>query len=329
MSGYNGIPVPTKALWTWSQPVSGQEAQVVSFPTIKGCPTKSGVQAKDLEQYMQIPLVQAGPPPQAIPVDTITGWIRYAEDDIEAQTNVRLCQTWMAAPAAKSSQETQALNLAVSGAYQQPGIDYDVEEPGYDFFFDRWRDEGWGYMRLRNRPVKSVSYYDPSGFESSNFTGMKNVAFIYPLLNEYFRMPNTWFVEDQNRGLIRFVPATSVQMLPLFAMQLAFMGFAQDVPQGLWFQYTCGLTASDYRSDWSFMRELVLAKAAIRAFSAIQTGINLGAMEVHTIADGLSQRIRYSEKGPFGAQIAQENTIVTSLLKRAKAKGGGFHMGIL
>jgi len=41
------------------------------------------------------------------------------------------------------------------------------------------------------------------------------------------------------------------------------------------------------------------------------------------------QRIKYSEKGPYAPQIAAQEMIVKSLLKRAKSKGGGFHMGIL
>jgi hypothetical protein len=324
-----GIPVPTRALWTWTAPVVGQAAQVVSFPTVPGGVTKTGITPGDLQNYMGTPIVNFGPPPVPIDPSVITGWIRQAEDDIETVTNVRLCQTWIAAPAAKTNQQKQALNLSTQDNFQQPGIDFDYEEPGYDFEFSRWRDEGWGFTRLRCRPVKSISLFDPTGIVSSNAVGMKNVAFIYPLLNDFFRMPSTWIVEDQNRGLIRFVPATSIQMLPLFALQLTTMGFAQSVPQGLWFQYTAGLTAADYASDWSFMRQLVLARASVTAWQSMQFSINFGAVEVHTIADGLSQRIKFSEKGPMNAQIGQQQTIVDALMKRAKSKVGGFHMGML
>ena len=324
-----GITVPTKALWTWSAPVVGEPAQVVSYPTTPGCPTKSGVQRADLEDYMQVTIQQNGIPPKSISDAVVTKWIRYAEDEIESETNVRLCQTWVAAPATKTQVVTKTVNLGVQYNFQQPGIDFDYEEAGYDFQFERWRDEGWGYLHLRCRPVKSISLFDPTGIVSSNALGVKNAAFIYPLLNEFFRMPATWIVEDQNRGLLRFVPATSVQMLPLFAMQLAFMGFAQSVPQGLWFQYTAGLTAADYQSDWNFMRELVLAKSAMRAFQAMQTSINMGVLEMQTVGDGLMQRFKFSEKGPFWGQIQQEKENIVRLLKKAKQKGGGFHIGIL
>ena len=225
--------------WTIPALSGGGQPVVTSYPTTGG-PTKSGVLPADLRAYLQIPIQQWTNPP--IPIDdtqTIIEWIRWAEDEIETDTNVRLCQTWIAAPAAKSVAEVSALSLNVANGYQQLGVDYDLAEAAYDFFFERWRDEGWGYQRMRWRPVKSVELSGPNlgAYDAGNFTGTKNVAFIYPLLNEYFRMPLTWVVEDQNRGLLRFVPATSVQMLPLFALQLTFMGFAQSVPGGLWFQY--------------------------------------------------------------------------------------------
>ena len=49
------------------------------------------------------------------------------------------------------------------------------------------------------------------------------------------------------------IPPANVQMLPLFAMQLAFMGFAESIPGGLWFQYTAGLNNSDYNGRFSML----------------------------------------------------------------------------
>jgi len=322
------VTVTTRAQWTWTT-TAGHAPVATAYPT-NGNPTKSGLMPADLAGYILTPLQTFGNPPIPIPPQQVIQWIRWAEDDIEVETGIRLCQTWIAAPAAKSQVETQLLSLGTVYNYQQLGLDYDLAEPAYDFFFERARDEGWLYQRFRWRPVKGVEMVDPTGIiDSTNFNGTKNVAFIYPLLNEYFRMPQTWIVEDQNRGLVRMVPATSVQMLPLFAMQLSFMGFAQSVPGGLWFQYTAGLTANDYNSEWSFMQQLVLAKAGATAFRAMQTSINWGALETMTQADGLARRVKYSEKGAFAAQIANLEDVAKQLTKRAKSMGGGFHMGIL
>jgi len=325
MSG--SLVVPTQALWTWTLPVAGQAQQVQSYPTVPGNPTKSGLIRSDLEAFIGIPIQGFATPPQEIADSTVNQWIRWAEDDIESDTNVRLCQTWIAAPPTKTQQVTQLVNLGVQGLYQQLGVDYDLAEAGYDFVFERWRDEGWGYMRLRWRPVKSVEQFDDSLNQSNNLNGTKNVAFIYPLLNEFFRMPPSWIVEDQNRGLIRFVPAISVQMLPLFAMQLSFMGFSQSVPQGLWFQYNAGLTPNDYNSEWSFMQQLILCKAAVIAFQNLQTPLAMGAMELTSQIDGLMRRVRYSEKGAFSPQIETFGKRADALLRRAKSKAGGIPLG--
>lgn len=325
------IAVPTQAQWSWSAPVSGQSPVPVTYPTVLGAPTKSGLQRTDLEDFLQVTIQRYGNPPTPIRDEVVTKWIRYAEDEIEGETNIRLCQTWIAAPAAQTLQEVQSLNIRPSSntAYQQLGIDYDYSEAAYDFFMDRSKDNGWLYQRLRWRPVKGVSQFNPNLTANPNDPGVKNAAFIYPLLNEFFQIPPSWVVEDSNRGLVRFVPATSIQMLPLFAMQLAFLGFTDNVPGGIWFQYTAGLTAADYAADWSFMQQLILVKAGIRVLQAMQIQVNFGVSEQTVQVDGLMQRTKYSDKGPFAGYIAELKQEEKKLTRMAKAKGGGFHLGIL
>ncbi len=322
-----GTILPTSAQWTWN--LTGTQPVVVSYPTTNG-PTKSGLMPIDVTNYLQMTVQQFTNPPVPVSDAVMLQWIRWAEDDIEQETNIRLCQTWIAAPAARNLNETGLLRLGTTNLYQQLGVDYDFSEPAYDFFFERAKDEGWLYQRLRWRPVQGVDMVDPAGIiNPQNFTGVKNIAFIYPLLDEFFRLPQTWLVENQARGLVRMVPATNVQMLPLVAMQLAFMGFAQSVPGGLWFQYTAGLTANDYNANWSFMRQLVLAKAGATALIAIQTSLNMGVLETLTQADGLALRTKYGEKGPFYGTIQNLQAEVKRLTLRAKMAGGGIHIGIL
>lgn len=141
MSGPPGpqtyIPVPTRALWNWNTAVSGVAPTINTFSS--GAKTKTGLQPNDLRSYVQVPLQQYGNPPVPIDDGVVFDWIRDAEDEIEQDTNIRLCQTWIAAPAAKTQQETQLLGLVTKSNYQQLGIDYDYAEPGYDFFFERHR----------------------------------------------------------------------------------------------------------------------------------------------------------------------------------------------
>lgn len=303
---------------------------VTGYPTTGG-PTKSGIMPGDLANFILLPLQMYTSPPTPIPDSIALQWIRWAEDDIENETNVRLCQTWIAAPPSSSLAETNVLRLGTQFGYQQLGVDYDFSEAAYDFYYNRARDEGWLYQRLRWRPVKGVDVVDPTGIiNPENFRGVQNVSYIYPLLNSFFRSPQTWIVEDQNRGLVRMVPQTATAaQLPLIAMQLNFMGFAQSVPGGLWFQYKAGLTANDYNSSWSFMKQLVLAKAGITALQAMQLSLTMGAIETFTQADGLALRTRYSEKGAFFGPITRLQDDVGRLIKRAKQMGGGIHIGML
>ncbi len=308
---FNTPLVRTTALWTWDlSGVATGQGPVVSGYGYNGSPTKTGLLPSDLQSFVGIPLSMYGNPPTPIPDTTLIQWIRYAEDWVEQETNLLLCPTWVAAPPTKQPAQTTATGLLVSGAsnVQQEGLDYDLEDAPYDFFFPRAQDEGWMLQNLRYRPVRS-----PNAFNSLNqgqifagyTTNVKNVAYIYPLLDDFFRVPPSWFVEDSDIGLIRLVPAQNVQMLPLFAMQLAFMGFAESIPGGLWFQYTAGLNRSDYQGRFSFIKQLVLATASIQSLMTMQGTINYGATETEMTVDGVRYKTSYDKAGPFNGLIQQ------------------------
>ncbi|MHB1643048.1 MAG: hypothetical protein ACYCS8_10335 [Acidithiobacillus sp.] len=288
--------VATRALWNWDLSTPGNPT-VTSYSN--GLPTKTGLMPADLQSFVGVPIQLYGNPSTPIPSDTLLQWIRWAEDWVEQETNLLLTPTWVASPPTRQPAATIATGLIVSGAgnVQKLGIDYDLEDAAYDFFFTRAQDEGWMVQSLRYRPLLVDEFY------TGGYTAVKNIAYIYPLLDDFFRVPPTWYVTDHDFGLIRLVPAANVQMLPLFAMQLAFMGFAQSIPGGLWFQYTAGLKPSDYVSRFSFIKQLVLAQAAIQALSTIQGTINFGAKEYNMSVDGLQYGTKYNDAGPFNGLI--------------------------
>ena len=315
-TAYGNSPIPpiqVGTLWQWNTSsgfpvVTGYPNNYVGGPSgwTYG-PTKTGLTPTDLQNYVGVPLVYYGNPPVPVASGDLVNWIRYAEDQVEQSTSILLCQTWVASPPELYPQVAQSAGLLVnnpSGA-QVRGYDYDMADAGYDFIFNRWQEEGWGVQTLRYRPVQSVTYGVSGNPSTIGLTAVKSSAMIYPLLNTYFRISPTWNVEDQDYGMIRWVPATNVQMLPLFAMQLAFMGFAEDVPGAIHLQYTAGLTPWDYGSRYSFMKEYVLAEAAIRALSAVQGTINLGQLEVQTQVDGLQYRTKFDAAGAYNGLIKQ------------------------
>ena len=287
-----------QALWNWD--LTGPDPVVKSYRG--NSPTKTGLLPAELQQAAGVPLqYYNNNPPLPVPTSQLIEWIRDAEDWVEQETGLLLTPTWVASPPEIQPYAAQAtgVNVSVSGAGggQVQGIDYDLADAGYDFIFDRAQDNGWVIQPLRYRPVRNLK---PTALD---FTGVKNMAGIYPLLSSFFRVPPSWFVEDQDFGLVRIVPAENVQMLPLFAMQLSFMGFAESVPGAWHFQYTAGLTATDYSTRFRFIKRLVLCTAVVYALGTVQGTINMGLARTSVLVDGMQTQLQYPEKGPFGALI--------------------------
>lgn len=326
--GYTG-DIRDTALWQWDTTTDPNMAIPIGFPVGTSttfpsgyAPTKTGLMPWDVRKFVGVPVQYYGNPPCPVEDSEILQWIRYAEDQVEQQTSILLCQTWVASPPAQTAQIARACGIIPNAAqgFQVRGYDYDLEDAAYDFQFPRAQDEGWLYLTLRYRPVQSTTYgITGSGATAATagVTAIKNTSFIYPLLNQFFKMPLSWNVEDRDFGWVRYVPATNTQMLPLFAMQLAFMGFSEDVPGALWLQYTAGLTQYDYKTRYSFMKELVLALTAITVLQAIQGTINLGAKSTQITVDGLSYKTDYDANGPYFGLIKQFQDKADKLMSKA------------
>lgn len=331
-------PIPDQALWQWNTSsglpiVTGYPVGTSSAYPSGYAPTKTGLAPADLQAFIGVPLQYYGNPPTAVASGTIQGWIRQAEDLIEQETSILLCQTWIASPAELTPLAASSAGIiTVNGGGQVQGYDYDLADAAYDFQFPRAQDEGWMYQTLRYRPVQSVTYgVTGSGATAATqgYTALKSVSYIYPLLNVFYQISPSWFVEDKDFGLVRFVPAANVQMLPLFAMQLAFLGFAENVPGAIHMQYTAGLTQFDYSNRFSFIKQLVLAEASLIAFNSLQGTINLGAEEVSMSSDGLQYKTRYPSSGAFGPNIAAMQKRKDYLLQKAQALISGPMVNVL
>jgi hypothetical protein len=309
---------PGTALWHWDlSPATGPVVKTF----FNNLPTKTGLLPADLQMTAGVPLqfyAPAAPQPMELPPETLIGFIRMAEDWVEQETNILLSPTWVASPPEIRESAARIAGVPAADNYSQVlGIDYDLADAAYDFYMDRALDSAWLIQPLRYRPLRNVTT------SSADFTALKNVAAIYPLLSEFFTIPPTWYVEDQDAGLIRMVPSVNVQMLPLFAMQLAFMGFSETVPGAWHYQYTAGLTPSDYSARYGFIKRLVLTTASMTALASIQGSINMGLMRVETLVDGLQMKFQYSESGPFGSLIKQFEKERDALMTTAFNMVGG------
>lgn len=306
-SGYSVTPT---AQWGWSFPATSVTPIVTSY--VNGGSTKTGLTYTDLQNFIGLPLKWGGPNGTPIPQDAIVQFLRWAEDTVETDTGILLCLSWVASPPETTNAQANAAQLPGNTGGQRLGVDYDIADVGYDFFFRRFLEEGWGYMVTRFKPLRLI------GPSDLNFTAIKNMAYIYPLLNEYFAIPPTWVVEDEDFGFIRIVPATNIQMLPLFAIQIAVMGFAQNLPGAIHIQYMAGLSPADYSAKWSFMKQYVLAQTAIQLLKSMQLSINWGATELRVDVDGLLQETKYNPKGAFAGPIDAFTSMRDELRTRAQ-----------
>lgn len=309
---------PGTALWHWDlSPPTGPIVQTY----FNNRPTKSGLLPTDLQMAVGVPLqffAPANSAVQAIPQEFLIEYIRTAEDWIEQETGLLLSPSWIASPPEIQQFQSQLTGApAVGGAGQVQGLDYDIADAPYDFYFTNAQDSAWLAQFLRYRPIRNVTT------SAIDFTAVKNISALYPLLSQFFKIPPTWYVEDQDAGMIRIVPAQNVQMLPLFAMELAFMGFSETVPGAWHYQYTAGLTPTDYSSRFTFIRRLVLVTAGMLALASTQGTINMGLMRVETMVDGLQMKFQYSEAGPFGSLIKSFERERDALLKTALDKVSG------
>ena len=298
----------TAALWTWDT-TNPAAPTVTSFPF---GPTKTGLLPEDLREFVGVPLQIYTNPPQPLTDANLMRRIRWAEDYVEQRTTILLCPTFVASDPVIDP--ILAFNLSIPttspDGIQRLGVDYDLYDVPYDFKFDRALDEGWMAQQLRYRPLRI--------YLSGMSTAVFSFAYIYPLLNEYFAVPNSWFKEDRDYGLGRLVPSANVEMLPLFALQLSVQGFSNSVPAGINVQYSAGLSAVDYQTRFHFMKELVLCQAAIGALQQVQGTINMGLDSHQTLADGVQFQAKYNPKGAFSALIDQHTARREELMESAR-----------
>ncbi len=310
-SGFNSVfpagpPVQPQAYWHWDY--STTPATILGYSLLQYNQTgqdrltKTGLGPSDLQNFIGIPLQLQG---QTNPISdaALIQWIRYAEDEVETKCSCFLTPTWIASPAEIQPGAVQAAGLLTPDGRMLLGRDYDYSDAPYDFDIMRWKEEGWGIVSFRHRPLQDIAY-TPNLVQGQmqGFSAVKNFVLFYPLLNQFYQIPATWFVEDPYAAILRIVPAVNITMLPIYAIYIGMMGFAQSLAGGLHFQYVAGFTDVDLSGRFSFIKQLVLAKAAIQAMRTIQPTINAGMIEATVNMGNWEQTLKYPA-APFSGFI--------------------------
>lgn len=316
----SGPPVQPQAYWHWDYtqiPNQGPLGFSLNQYDQTGVDrlTKTNLGPSDLANFVGVPLQFQGQT-SPIPDATLIQWIRWAEDEIETRTSCFLTTTWVASPAERQPNAVRAAGLITPDDTMILGRDYDYADAPYDFDLLRFKEEGWGIINFRHRPLQDISYTQsivPG--QMGGFTATKNLVFFYPLLNQFYQIPTTWMVEDPYAATLRIVPAVDLMMLPIYAIQITMLGFAQSLPGGLHFQYVAGFTDADLNGRFSFIKQLVLVKAAIQALRSIQPTINAGMIEANVEMGNWAQTLKY-QAAPFEGVISSWKDLELKLEKR-------------
>lgn len=190
--------------------------------------------------------------------DYLWAKLRAAESEIAHELRVPLVPTYFFPDAPT---DAELADIGGKPWAIDPGYDYKPEDFGYN---DRW-----GFIRLRNKPLHSVS----------------RVRFAYPGgPTAHYDLPLDWIRPDKKYGQIQFVPSSTAFAAPLNAFVMQAIGQGRTIPLAIQISYLAGL--ADVRRNYPELIDAILKKAVVKvvedAFLPQSGSIS---------ADGLSQSI--------------------------------------
>jgi hypothetical protein len=319
-TNYNITPVTVKALWQWDTTYPNNPTPCGYGVPSAGNPTptctKTGLMPQDLRDFVGVPLFYRGQPPVAVTEDQLLARIRWAEDWCEQQSGLLLTPSLVASPPITSALATNSASVITTSpsGIMTLGVDYDIADDAIDFRYERGLDDGWLCTTCRHKPLRSYNG-GPTAIVSWNYQ--------YPILNEYFSIPPDWYVEMQDSGYVRAVPSKNLQMLPLWFLTISIQGWSSTLPGGFQLIYQAGLSPNDYRGKWSFVKEMVLAAAAVSILRTIQGSINLGVLKTNTGIDGAQFGQEFNPMGAYADLITQFKNQRDALLETVYWQCGG------
>lgn len=219
--------------------------------------------------------------------DYLLGEILAAEQDIKAQLKVLLEPT-VIFPVMPSQDDIDALN-------GKPWLD----EPGYDYDPEFFRNERWGFIVSRQHPIISIEY----------------IQFAYPApTTQIYRIPSDWLRVDRKYGHIRMVPATSTFVAPLGAFLMQALGGGSNVPSMIQMKYTAGLNGTN-DPLFPLIKDVIFKKAVLKVMENAMLPASSSIS-----ADGLSESL--------SVKIEDHQAAIDRTLFGPKGSNGGLWAAI-
>lgn len=171
-------------------------------------------------------------------------------------------------------------------------------DPGYDYSPDFFQGERWGLLRLRQKPVISVS----------------SLVFAYPsTASPQFTFPLDWLRIDKKYGQIQIVPTSAAYLATMNTFVLQALSSGRQIPMALEFTYVAGLT--DAVNEWPDLIDVIKKKAVL---SIVEDTFLPASGSIS--ADGLSQSTSY--------QMDQYHEMIDRKLYGPKGSNGGLMAAI-
>lgn len=184
--------------------------------------------------------------------------LRAAESEMAHDLRVPLAPTAFF-PDTPSEAEIVALN----------GMPWAIDA-GYDYApGDFGHNDKWGYIKLRNKPLQSVS----------------RVRFAYPGgPTAHYDLPLDWLRMDKRHGQVQFVPSSTAFAAPLNAFVMQAIGNGRTIPLAIQITYVAGLPNA--AGDFPELLDAIYKKASLKIIEDAYLPQS-GSIS----ADGLSQSI--------------------------------------
>jgi hypothetical protein len=190
----------------------------------------------------------------------------------------------------------------------QKGVDYEVEEPPYDYDVRAWMQ--YGFLQLRQRPVQKI-------------TGLKLVLPNGNIIMDFMKRPQ-WIKLYKDNGQIQLVPYAGDPTI------FALMGGSQsaypfvtgtistNLPQMIYVDYEAGYGLHEIPND---IRNAVAKLAAIDVLGIAGDAVLAGVASLSTSIDGLSESFSTTASATnatYGAHILQYQKEVDELFHPKK-----------
>lgn len=172
-------------------------------------------------------------------------------------------------------------------------------DPGYDYApQDFAYNDKWGFIKLRNKPLHSVS----------------RVRFSYPGgPTAHYDLPLDWLRMDKKFGQVQFVPSSTAFAAPLNAFVMQAIGQGRTIPLAIQISYVAGL--DNVAANYPELLDVILKKAALKviedAFLPQSGSIS---------ADGLSQSMSHD--------MDKHRETIDRIINGGKGSNGGLMTAI-